>query len=174
MGKDLMHTACVCMANTISRKMRLHIMNEKWVQTHTCIHTYTVLQGKLVLINLAGGTRHVFPDTSWPHSLSGSMEAINSSLSAVCLFEFCANLYYSLMASWPRAGSAEWRLSGYLFHSDIIHHAFFFSDKKKLRISVGPPSADFCLWRIKVFVVLKLYKNCFVISPSIVCRAIFR
>ena len=66
MGKDLMHTACVCMANTISRKIRLHIMNEKWVQTLTCIHTYTVLQGKLVLINLAGGTRHVFPVASWP------------------------------------------------------------------------------------------------------------
>lgn len=45
-------------------------------------------------------------------SLSGSVEAINSSLSAVCLFESFANLYYSLMACWPYTGSAEWRLSG--------------------------------------------------------------
>lgn len=50
-------------------------MNEKWVHTyiHTpgvywaaIKHTLVFLQRKLVLINLAGGSRHVFPFTSWP------------------------------------------------------------------------------------------------------------
>lgn len=40
-------------------------------------------------------------------SKSGSVEAINSSLSAVCLFESCANLYYSPMACW-RGGRKCW------------------------------------------------------------------
>lgn len=75
-------SVCVCMyvcpANTISSKIRLHIMNEQCIHTlatqkkaiNLCPHTHkrtgtrTHTEG-LVLINLAGGTRHVFPFTSW-------------------------------------------------------------------------------------------------------------
>lgn len=90
-------------------------MNEKWVHTHTHKEStglqsnthWVFLQRKLVLINLAGGTPTCFSFYVMACSLSGSVEAINSGLSAVCLFEFFANLYYSLMGYWSYTGSTE-------------------------------------------------------------------
>lgn len=100
-------------------------------------------------------------------SPSGSVEAINSSLSAVCLFEFFANLYYSLMACWPRTGSGERRLSSYLFYPGIIHHEFFFlylkkKGKENQHLLAGLPSCSTRFWALFFFFycIWCLFVNC--------------
>lgn len=103
-------------------------------------------------------------------SLSGSVEAINSSLSAVCLFEFFANLYYSLMARWPCTGRSEWALLCYFFFS-LRHRTScfrFLSRDEKVRVSVGPPSSNLCFkeWKFLVFYCGTFTKDC--------CRTVFR
>lgn len=69
-GGDPQHSTSVWRGRTNTHKTGLHIMNKEWAPTHgrrnqTHVHTLLFfLQMKLVLINLAGGTRHVFPFTS--------------------------------------------------------------------------------------------------------------
>lgn len=130
------HAYSLCMANTISRKIRLHIMNEQWVHTYihthkdstglqsnTHTHTLVFLQGKLVLINLARGTRHVFPFTSWPVPWVAQWKP--SIL--VCLQFVCLNFLLICIFHWWPVGLVQEVLSEYcrgIFYSDIIHHAF--------------------------------------------------
>lgn len=141
------HAYSLCMANTISRKIRLHIMNEKWV--HTCIHTKSTgpqsntharthtcilvfLQRKLVLINLAGGTRHVFPFTSWPVPwVAQSKPSI-----LVCLQFVCLNFLLICIIHWWPVGLAQEVLSEdcrgiYFTQTSYIIFSFSFSKKKK-------------------------------------------
>lgn len=94
-------------------------------------------------------------------SLSGAVEAINSSLSAVCLFEFFANLYYSLMACWLRAGRAEWRLSWYFL---LRHHTscFPFLSQKISWIAV------LCPWTLRVKLFWSFIGKIFYL-PLILC-----
>lgn len=69
-------------------------------QTH--IYTPPPLQIKLVLINLAGGTQHVFPFTSWPAPRAAQWKpSILVCLQFVCL-NFFANLGY--LACWSCSG----------------------------------------------------------------------
>lgn len=116
------HAYTPCMANTISREIRLHIMNEQWVHTYT--HT-GVLQGKLVLINLARGTRHVFPFTSWhvPREAQWKPSIL------VCLQFVCLNFLLICIFHWWPVGLVQEVLSEYYYgisYSDIIHHAFLY------------------------------------------------
>lgn len=90
-------------------------------------------------------------------ALSGSVEAINSSLSAVCLFEFFANLYYSAMACWPCAGSVEWRLLWYF----LLRHRSCFPFLKKTK---GIAQLDHRASKNEGFVYLKVYRETFTIS----------
>lgn len=131
------HAYSLYMANTISRKIRLHIMNEQWVHTYICTrlqsntlaytHTYThiFVQGKLVLINLAGRTWHVFPFTSWPVPRAAQWKP--SIL--VCLQFVYLNLLLIWIIHWWPVGLKQEVLSdghcGIVFN--IIYHVFFFS-----------------------------------------------
>lgn len=128
---------CIC----APRRQR-DVIKRAHRNTHRNAHAglfFPFSQTKLVLINLAGGTRHVFPFTSWPPPPSGSVEAINSSLSAVCLFEFFANPYYSPMAL--LASRRKWRARAVALFILLGRHTsclLFFpppSKKKKKRVS---------------------------------------
>lgn len=130
-------------------------MNEKWV--HTCIHTKSTgpqsntharthtcilvfLQRKLVLINLAGGTRHVFPFTSWPVPwVAQSKPSI-----LVCLQFVCLNFLLICIIHWWPVGLAQEVLSEdcrgiYFTQTSYIIFSFSFSKKKKMHLCVGPP-----------------------------------
>lgn len=96
-------------------------------QTHTYTHTHTSFcKGKLVLINLAGGARHVFPFTSWPVPWVAQWKP--SIL--VCLQFVCLNFLLICIIHWCPVGPLQEVLSedgcGIFFYPDIIHHAFFF------------------------------------------------
>lgn len=128
---------CIC----APRRQR-DVIKRTHRNTHINAHAglFFFSQTKLVLINLAGGTRHVFPFTSWPvPPPSGSVEAINSSLSAVCLFEFFANPYYSPMAL--LASRRKWRARAVALFILLGRHTSCLlfpppqSKKKKKRVS---------------------------------------
>lgn len=72
------------------------------MQSNTHIHIFFPLQIRLVLINLAGGTRHVFPFTSCPAPQAAQWKpSILVCLQFVCL-NFFANLGY--LACWSCSG----------------------------------------------------------------------
>lgn len=104
-----MHSTFGWRRRTITRKIRLHIMNKEWALTHTHemqsnthIHIFFPLQIRLVLINLAGGTQHVFPFTSCPAPRAAQWKpSILVCLQFVCL-NFFANLGY--LACWSCSG----------------------------------------------------------------------
>lgn len=124
-----MHTTHV---RTITRKIRLHIMNKEWVltyiicrglQSNTHIYTHISLQTKLVLINLARGTQHVFPFTScpdprvaqWKPSILVCLQFVSLNFLPICIIQ-----------RWPAGLTQEAASedSCDLFHSDVTRHAF--------------------------------------------------
>lgn len=134
-------------------------------QTHA--HAYT-LQAKLVLINLAGGTRHVFPFTSWPVPWVAQWKP--SIL--VCLQFVCLNFLLICIIHWWPVGLAQEEVSEHccaiFFHSDIVHHAFvFFHEMKKRVTQLDHSLLTFALrresfWRFIVVLSLKIAaEQCF-------------
>lgn len=72
------------------------------MQSNPHIHIFFPLQIRLVLINLAGGTQHVFPFTSCPAPPAAQWKpSILVCLQFVC-FNFFANLGY--LACWSCSG----------------------------------------------------------------------
>lgn len=130
------------------------------IYTHKdCNQTHTVvfLQGKLVLINLAGGTRHVFPFTSW--SVPWVAQWKPSIL--VCLQFVSLNfLLICIIQRWP-AGLVQEVLSEDccgIFYSDI-DHAF-----RSLKKTKGIAQLDHRASKNEGFVYLKVYRETFTIS----------
>lgn len=90
----------------ITNKTLLHTYVHKHMQrdiTHTHTHWPFFSQTKLVLINLAGGTRHVFPFTSWPAPRVAQWKP--SIL--VCLQFVCLNFLLICIIHWWPVGLAQ-------------------------------------------------------------------
>lgn len=141
----------------------IHTHEKHWAAiTHTHTYTLAFLQGKLVLINLAGRTRHVFPFTSWPVPWVAQWKP--SIL--VCLQFVCLNFLLICIIHWWPVGLVQEVMSEdcrgiYFTQTSYIMFAFFLSFFCKKNCSVGPSSSALSLkeslWRFEV-----LYVKCFI------------
>ncbi len=131
-------------------------------QTHTHTHAYTCTRlfcrGKLVLINLAGGTRHVFPPTSWPVPRAPQWKP--SIL--VCLQFVCLNFLLICIIHWWPVGLVQEVLSEDcrgIFFTQTSYIMLSFSFPRNAQLSVGPPPSCPLPLRMKVSAVLKFYEE---------------